>query len=126
MDFTMSSYLRLSARRRVRDEGVSRTFADEEAAMLAEMTKEIPALHDTVPVLAFIAKAIFSRKTGLPSDGFARGLGNGKGLPSSTYHSAMSRSASRIIRRAERSVRPWLTTPGKSMTSAMCQPSPVS
>ncbi len=53
----------------------------------------------------------------------ARGSGLGSGSPISSAHSAIPFRASRIMRRAERSVCPWLRAPGKSTTSTTYQPS---
>ncbi len=72
--------------------------------MPPKVLQEVLAFHTPPPAWARIRKGMVSLKTALPS--LARAFGRGRVSPSSISHSAIVRKASRIIRRADCSVRP--------------------
>jgi hypothetical protein len=84
LDLPVARDFGLPAVRRVLDDRVTAALADENAAVLAEMAKQVAPFHRTAPVLAFMDRVMVSLNTGLPSEGFALGFGVGSARPSST------------------------------------------
>src|SRR5262249_59022197 len=75
------------------------------------------AIHAGTGCRTLISSWTASEKVAFRS--FAFGFGLGSAWPSSMYQFAISRSASRIILRAEFRVLPWEFAPGKSNTRAL-------
>jgi hypothetical protein len=122
LDLAMSRDEALGSRAAVLDPGMLAAFANVVTVVFAEVS-QAPTFHEATPDFAFALSRIGSRIAAFLS--FARGFGRGNACPSSMYESAMSSSAERNIRRAAFKVFPWVTTPGKSKTTPMYQPSSI-
>jgi hypothetical protein len=105
---------------RIEHAGMPATFL-EETAVLLQVLNQLATLHDSTFIGTRTLTGIVSMKIALRSLAFGLGVGNGS--PISMCACANMRKASRTMRRAERSVLPWLFAPGKSRTMATIQPS---
>ena len=94
------------------------------AVVSLEVIEEFPAFHDeAAPDWTRTVSRIGSSTSALRSLTLA--FGNGSDSPSSIVHNTISRRASRSIRRAWSRFLPCVTTPGKSRTLAIYQPSSI-